>query len=119
MIRASQEALRQGFGHETVFLDALETLTDANGRFVLDPKSIEQSSPKWTRRPLFVVYQPGYPSRQATFVMRGETIELRRLKTRAQRLDGLIGIRPPLTPGEKMPNLLRLINIERRALGLE
>jgi hypothetical protein len=107
------------FHKARVFLDALEALTDTEGRFVLDPKTIEQTSPERTLRPLFVVYQPGYPSQQAAFTMRGETIELRRLKTRAQRLDGLMGIRPPMTLDEKMPNLLRLISTERRALGLE
>ena len=118
-----------GLGHPSEgFHDALEVLTDANGEFVVPRKThfiilgvVEEAD--------FAIYFPGYgpflgyqvqpkgPALDSAF--RDHTVvELPRLKTYEERLR-LAG--KPLhasgVPNEKMPNLIRLINQERRALG--
>ena len=37
-----------------------ETVTDSEGRFVMDVKDIEEGAPRRTRKPEFLVFLPGY-----------------------------------------------------------
>jgi hypothetical protein len=111
------------------FYDAREVVTDADGRFVLDARDIEEKAPEETYLPHFVIYYPGYgffPDHQLRptgslgriFEGAGTTVELPRLRTRDQRREA-VGALPPPAPGRTMPNLLRLINLERVGLGLQ
>jgi hypothetical protein len=109
-----------------------ETLTDIEGRFVMDVKDIEQSAPRRTRKPEFVVFLPGhgsFPHRYTApkgflaelFEGAGTTIELPRLSNRQQRLDMLSSASPyrfSETPHQSLPRLVQAVNAERIALGL-
>ncbi len=116
----------------TVFHDAREVLTDANGEFVLDAPDVEREAPAKTLRPYFVFFTPGYALARGTHEARGETIGLRRLRTQKERLAELP---TPFDIGavtmdetnrnfvwrvsrERIQNFLRLIEVERSALGL-
>ena len=102
----------------TVFHDAREVLTDANGEFLLDAPDVEREAPAKTLRPYFVIFTPGYALARGTHEARNETIELRRLKTRKERVE-VIGSLPPSVPDEKIPHLIRLMNAERANLRLD
>ena len=39
-----------------------EVVTDADGRFVIEAKDIEEHAPRRTRPPEFCIFQPGYGS---------------------------------------------------------
>lgn len=107
------------FLHSRVtFHDARETLTDANGEFILDVPEIEKHLPSRTLKPRFVIFKPGYTSSEGHHAARGETIELRRLKSRMRRTEELSKL-PPGIPDEKMLGLIKAINIERESLGLQ
>lgn len=110
------------------FYDAREAVTDSNGEFVLYAEDIENAALPQTLRPTFIIFSPGYgsfPGSQiapqgsvgAIFEQAGTTVELHRLKTLAERLR-IIGGLLPAVPEEKIPNLLRLIDIERANLKL-
>ena len=120
-----------GLGHPSEgFHDALEVLTDANGEFVVPRKThFIFSIFAEVEEPHFIIYYPGYGSFPLYHVQptgaaldsafREHTVvELPRLKTYEERLraagipSGAVGV-----PDEKMPNLIHLINQERRALG--
>lgn len=124
----------QLFRTATIFYEAKEVLTDANGQFVLHAKEIEQNAPAKTLRPTFVVFFPGYgsyPNRQVAprgflggiFEGKGATVELPRLKTREERLDHLSRMVTPSgrydVPFRKTPHFIELLNRERVSLGLE
>lgn len=111
--------------------DALELLTDANGTFVLPAKTHFTPIGK-ILEPEFIVYYPGYASfpglgaRPANaeevdpaYAKREFNFELTKLKTREERLRGNYPLGALGVPDEKMPNLIRLVNEEGRALGLE
>jgi hypothetical protein len=113
----------------TVFYDAREVLTDGNGEFVVNAEDVEANAPSRTLRPIIVIFLPEYgsfPNYQTApkgfiggvFEGKGAVVELPSLKTRSERLDVIRGLPPILVPEEKMPNLLRLMNIERSRLGL-
>ena len=119
----------QLFQATTVFYEAREVLTDANGEFVLHAEDIEGSAPAQTLRPTFKIFFPGYgwyPRYHVTpqgflggiFEGAGVTVELPRLKMREERLKAIGGL-PPYVPDEKIPNFLRLMNIEEINLGLK
>ncbi len=114
----------------TVFYNAREVPTDANGEFVLHAEDVERDAPHQTLRPFFIIFFPGfgsYPGYQiapkgflgAIFEGTGVTVELPRLRTREDRLDIVRGLPPLDVPDEKMPNLIRLMNAERVSLGLD
>lgn len=117
----------QLFRTATVFYEAREVLTDASGEFVVHAEDIEMNAPLKTWRPTFVIFFPGYGSfpgyetapRIADFEGAGATVELPRLRARKDRLRVIGGLPPPLVPTEKMPNLIRLMNIEGVNLGLQ
>ena len=120
-----------GLGHPREgFHDAVEVLTDANGEFVI-PRKTHFIMLAEMDEPHFVIYYPGYGSFPLHNVQptgaaldsafREHTVvELPRLNTRKEREEHAslsVVTWPP--PDEKMPNLIQLINQERRALGLE
>ncbi len=46
-------------------------------------------------------------------------IPMRKMRTRKERLDYIGGLAPSSVPNEAMPNFIRLMNMERAALGLK
>lgn len=124
-------------GRVAYFLDSEEVLTDSNGRFVVGKYPPVTLSLAFVTGPRIIIYHPGYasygiypdyrvsPKVQAVStdtvlrMMEKEelTFELPRL-TREERLYLVRSVDDPDVPGEKKRNLLRLRNIERKALGL-
>jgi hypothetical protein len=113
-------------GPVAFFLTAKEVLTDKEGRFHL-PWFIGMSlSPlSVVREPLSIFYYPGYSSKGLEVTPHGgepfrdpTVILMRRLLSQKERLGG-IDVFPGGGPDEAMPNLSRLVNIERAALGLQ
>ncbi len=108
-----------------------ETVTDDEGRFVMEVKDIEESAPRRTRKPEFLVFLPGYGSfpdgytapkgfLAELFEGEGTTMELPRLSDRQQRLKVLVGASPhnfSKTPHWDLPLLMRAVNSERISLG--
>jgi hypothetical protein len=122
-------------GHPNIVLYAVrETLTDADGRFVIDAKDVEAHAPRRTYRPVFQVYYPGYfalahldftarggfgtPGGFSDPLKREAQVGLPRATTREDRLRAVGGVYAGIVPYAKVPLLLRYINRERRDLGL-
>lgn len=118
-----------GLGHPSEgFHDALEVLTDANGEFMI-PRKTHFIIFGQIDEPDITIYSPGYgpfpgyqvqpkgPALDSAF-REHTVVELRRFKTYKERGEwagipsGAVGV-----PDEKMPNLIHLVNQERRALG--
>jgi hypothetical protein len=109
-----------------------ETVTDSDGRFVMEVRDIEEGAPRRTRKPEFLVFLPGYgafPHRFTSpkgfmaelFEGDGTTVEVPRLETREQRLRNLRSFGPhdfSESPHKALPLLMRLIDEERIAVGL-
>lgn len=109
-----------------------ETVTDADGRFVLEVKDIEEGAPRRTRKPEFLVFLPGYATYPhgytapkgflaELFEGSGTTIELPRLRVRRERLDSLSSADPHRfsdTSHTDLPRLMQAVDTERVALGL-
>jgi hypothetical protein len=115
-------------GPVTKFLRAREVLTDAQGRFSvswfvgvsLNPFSVVN------RQPVLTILYPGYRPQGARVTppdgrpFKDPTVvPLRKLQTRKQRIDYIGGLPPGGVPNAMMPNLIRLMNNERTALGLK
>jgi len=110
-----------------------ETVTDAEGRFLLDAKDVEEGAPRQTYHPEFLIFQPGYGSYPKKYVSpRGFTggiferpdtvVELPRLADREDRRKHLWLFGPHSysdKPFRDLPELMRRINTERIAIGLE
>jgi len=110
-----------------------ETVTDAEGRFLLDAKDVEEGAPRRTYHPEFLIFQPGYGSYPKKYVSpRGFTggiferpdtvVELPRLADREDRRKHLWLFGPHSysdRPFRDLPELMRRINTERIAIGLE
>ena len=110
-----------------------ETVTDAEGRFVMEVKDIEERAPRRTRKPEFLVFLPGYGSFPHGFTApkgflaelfegSGTTIELPRLSGRQQRLRVLSGASPhrfSSDPEKDLPRLTKAVDEDRLALGLD
>jgi hypothetical protein len=110
-----------------------ETVTDAEGRFLLDAKDVEEGAPRRTYHPEFLIFQPGYGSYPKEYVSpRGFTggiferpdtvVELPRLADREDRRKHLWLFGPHSysdRPFRDLPELMRRINTERIAIGLE
>jgi hypothetical protein len=122
-------------GHPNVVLYAVrETLTDADGRFVIDAKDVERHAPSRTYRPVFQVYYPGYfalahldfksrggfgtPDGFSDPVNRQVEVGLPGALTREDRLRAVDGVYARIAPYAMVPLLLRYINQERKHLGL-
>lgn len=115
-------------GHTTHYADALETLTDNDGGFLIPPYRINTARfmHVWDETPSVIIFKPGYGAfprhRQAeisgsrdTVLPTGEsvTIELPRLKTREERADNVIGLSPSSrVPNEKYKQLKKSKKIE-------
>jgi len=110
-----------------------ETVTDVEGRFVLDAKDVEEGAPRRTRRPGFLIFLPGYgsyPKQHVSptgftgwiFERPGTIVELPRLADREDRRKHLWSFGPHSysdKPFRDLPELMRRINVERIAIGLE
>lgn len=110
-----------------------ETLTDADGRFVLEAKDVEEGAPRRTYHPEFLIFIPGYGSfphlhiaprgfTGGIFERAGSIVELPRLEGREERRrhlrmfgHGDFSDRP----FKELPELVRRINAERIDLGLQ
>ena len=108
----------------TGFYDAKEVLTRPDGTF-----EIPRLSPPFFRfrimEPEFRVFAPGYAEQHRVITpATGEpfvsptVIEMRKLKTREELLKKSRGY-PSQVPEERIPELLRAINIERSMLGMD
>ena len=108
----------------TRFYDAREVLTGPDGTFEIP----RRPPPFFTFRilePEFKVFAPGYAeTRWVVSPPTGEllidptVIEMRRLKTR-EELRQKSRARPSQVPDDRMPELIRAINIERKMLGMD
>lgn len=110
-----------------------ETVTDADGRFLLDARDIEEGAPRRTRRPEFMIFLPGYglfPRYHTApqgflggiFEGAGATVELPSLKSRQDRRRQLMGIDPyglSETPFKDLPQLMQRVNDESLAIGVD
>ena len=110
-----------------------ETITDAEGRFFLDAKDVEERAPRRTRRPGFLIFLPGYGSYPkqhvsptgftgGVFERPGMIVELPRLVDREERRKHLWSFGPHSysdQPFRELPELMRRINAERISIGLE
>ncbi len=117
-----------GHGPAEDYHDALEVLTDAQGEFTVPAKTHLTAIGK-IREPELVIYYPGYgyyngfqvrPTDKeiiAAYKQRFFHVELRKLKTREEKLRNL-DARPARVPIEKMLNLTKLLNVEATSLGL-
>ena len=109
-----------------------ETVTDAEGRFVMEVKDIEEGAPRRTRKPEFLVFLPGYGTYPhgytapkgflaELFEGSGTTIELPPRTSRRERLDSLSSANPhrfSQAPHQDLPRLMKAVDAERIALGL-
>lgn len=110
-----------------------EVVTDTEGRFFLDARDVEESAPRRTRRPNFFIFLPGYgsyPRKHVSpqgfsggiFERAGAIIELPRLVDAEERRQHLFMFSHgdfSARPFKDVPELVRRINAERRAIGLE
>jgi hypothetical protein len=110
-----------------------ETVTDAEGRFILDAKDVEEGAPRRTYHPEFFIFQPGYGSYPKKYVSprgftggiferSGTVVELPRLEGREERRKHLFLFGPgdfSDRPFTELPELVRRINVERIAIGLQ
>jgi len=110
-----------------------EVVTDADGRFLLEARDIEEHAPRRTHRPEFAIFLPSYGSfpryqraprgfTGGIFEGAADTVELPRLETRQQRLERVHAVDPynfSDSPFKEIPRLTQLFNQERRELGLE
>lgn len=110
-----------------------ETLTDANGEFLILGDDVECSAPRRTLRPRFEIFLPGYgqPRYQAAAPRRppwsqfegpGSTVELPRLKTLEERRDAARKLDPYIfsqRPFEEIPAFMQLLNQEEVAVGFK
>jgi len=130
-------------GPYTYFLDAVEVLTDKDGRFLI-PKFWKLNFVpilSWIEGPEFEIFKPGFtafPGRGldyfgkyfpqsplkkvdndtlAEMFKKGVVIELLKLKTREERLKNYPGLPTDVT-AKKLPLYDKLIREERRNLGL-
>lgn len=109
-----------------------ETVTDADGRFVLDAKDVEEGAPRRTYHPEFLIFLPGYgayPWHQTlprgftggVFERSGALVELPRLEGQEERRRHLQSISPASFsehPFKDLPELMRRVNHERSVVGL-
>ncbi len=115
-----------GPGHPSERLhDALEVVTGPDGEFLLPQKTFFPPS-GIVNEPYIVIYYPGYkdflggrPAVPERGAGEPKLVEL----VRASGAERLRYAGPPAdvggVPDEKIPNLIRLVNQERRALGLQ
>ncbi len=111
--------------------DAVEVLTDAQGEFLIPAKTHVTPIGK-IREPEFVTYYPGYApypslksrpqglSVSAAYERRYFLIELKKLRAQKERIrEADMPLGTGKVPATKMPNLIRLVNEERKQLKLQ
>jgi hypothetical protein len=110
-----------------------ETVTDTEGKFLLDAKAVEEGAPRRTYHPEFLIFQPGYGSYPRKHVSPtgftggifegpGTIVELPRLPVREERRKHLFLFDPHSysdTPFKDTPVFVGKFNEERIAIGLE
>jgi hypothetical protein len=110
-----------------------ETVTDGDGRFILEARDVEEGAPRRTRRPEFLIFLQGYgkyPGNQVSpkgftggiFERSGAIVQLPRLVDREERRKHLWTFGPHSysdKPFRDLPELMRRINAERIAIGIE
>ncbi len=117
------------------FLDAEEVLTDNNGEFVIAEHSPASLIPgTWVDGPRIIIFYPNYgfypiyqisPSPKLGRDELNEALEkhaviaLPPLKTREEKLKAYQLVDPDEVPSEKKLNLNRLMNQQRKELGLK
>jgi hypothetical protein len=131
-------------GNQSYFFDAVESVTDREGRFFIKEFKAINILPvlRWLDGPWFTIFKPGYTpfgdsydyfhkyfpnsplkvdkNTLSGLFKKGVTVEILRLKTREERLISLSEARPlGGVPDNKMPTLMNLINLERKKLGLD
>ena len=101
------------------FYDAEETVTGRDGRYRIRSR-FTYTIPLITRVAFaqLVIFKPGYGPFQRRLSGDTEVMALPRLKTRAERLEGLHQLYRPLIPPEYMKRLDEAIDQERKYLGL-
>jgi hypothetical protein len=117
------------------FHDAKEALTDAQGRFRMEASpAIEWNPFTVIKKPNIAIFQPGYepfallrPLTRQGFksfedvdraLQKGATIKLPPLKTQEQLKKSGLDIAIGEVPSAKIPNLIRVINVQRKTAGL-
>ena len=131
-------------GESTELKEVKETLTDRNGEWSTRGPKGKEDDPhpylsfflglSYTRKPSFIVFKPGYCSWPNGFsidackdrikpggtsrIIEGKTIELPKLTKREERLRALPGAIEGEGALEKQKEFIRLINEERKNLGL-
>lgn len=110
-----------------------ETLTDADGAWVIGGRDVEEAAPPRLHPPHFVIFVPGYgafPHAHTAprgrmpdiFEGAGATVELPPLRTREDRVKLLLQIYPrglSQDPFRELPELMRRLNEESMNLGLQ
>ena len=119
-------------GAITRFADAIETVTDKNGEFIIPAHRVTAFRPLqgWDKFGYFTIFKPGYgcyPESKGVSPMfepngtlpekQHVIIELPRLKTIAERRDAGLPTPSGSIPFEKQIKLIELINQERLFLG--
>jgi hypothetical protein len=126
-----------GHGPAESFLGAEEALTDDRGEFIVAENPPSNWIPfTWRSLPKLIIFQPGYgyfPRHFATtpplpptgfegllkiMEERPVVFELPRLTTREELVDALYLLPPRTIPPDRIPNLIRALNVEARQLGL-
>jgi hypothetical protein len=116
------------------FLNAQETVTDSNGNFTLTVSAgLNWDLYTLVSDPWIVMYQPGYEplveynfprhgfeTRDALIsaLKEGVTVKLRKLKKDEMRRYVDTSVVSPSPPFERIPNLMRAINIQRKMAGI-
>ena len=118
-------------GANTYAIDAQETLTDEKGEFnIAEVKEWFGKHPGTPVEANLIIFKPGYgafPRHRGSRAV-GENkswpppkryivYELTKLKTMEERDDNLIFVKPIGVPYQKMKNIIKYINKERKSLG--
>lgn len=114
------------------FHRAREVLTDAEGKFAVNASPGIDWFPFTyvVREPIVVILKPGYrpfprvarvAELKEAMLKEGAVVELQKLKTREELREfsdtGAMGI-ITLVPHDRIPNVMRLLNVHRKELGL-
>ena len=117
------------------FHNARETLTDREGNFSMDAsEGINWNPLTWIETPRIAVYHPGYwplsdayprefrdPYGMDDAMKKGAVVKLPKLKTdeELRKFADLTSSVSMGAPRERIPNLLRAVNVQRAMLGLK
>lgn len=129
---------RVAIGGINYFHNAREALTDADGKFVLDSSpGIDWNPFTYVQEPRIIVFYPGYRpftpanpqdvgikgglSEIAQAFEQGVTVKLTKLASEKELryFTSKGGFGPVMAPYAVIPNLFRLINVQRKLLGIE